>query len=1170
MSDRHGKALSRKYSLVAGVSVVPLVIVIVVLAGFQYRAQRDNQLEALQSRALAHNLVLSNVIEAVRDHVVALQSWAEIYLREAPDAASGMPGAAASAGRVVITRPAGGAAEPAPRERALAERLSRHMALTHRTRPYLRHSYFLSAGENLIGMFPGLGAQTWGEGLTEARVEAFMDQMFGSPLFAEAATRTDRRDYWTAPMHDPGGAGWMVANLAPVIADGGLVGVVGSAVLLDFLTGFLRAFDYPAGTLWLVDPTGQILASSRPPPARAQLPQLTEVLPGGPQLDALLGRSGAFQTVNGIHLLVQPVAGTPWRLLYAITRGELAAIILPRFVPYGIILAGLILTLLLAHLLRQKLIVGPALALVDYIRAESRDVHPVRPQLPDLWQPWLDAIAEAFEAKRASLEQIRDREQHFRTMAESHPVPVAIVGVDDRTILHASQAFADLFRLPLEQVHGMNAEFFYVEPEERRRLVEQLRAAHGAVQGFETRARRADGTVFPAALTSRLIDVEGRQAIVSAIVDLSEQKQAEAQIIEQREALRQSEQRFRTIAEAHPVPVSIVRRADRKVLYASAPFAELLHISREELYRLDSRRFYAKIGERLKVSGALRRHGAVRNVEITARRPDGTTFPAAITCELIDYEGEPAVISSVVDLTELKRVERELRESEQRFRVLAEAHPVPLFIVDLQNDTFLFASPPCAELLRMPLRDLIGGYTPQFYADLADRQPILEKLRRDGAINAHEVRLRRADGTEFWGAFTSRLITFQGREALVTAVIDLTERKQAEAEIARQREALHQSEKLNALGSLLASVAHELNNPLSVVVGYATMLRDMSTDPTTRERSIKIQAAAERCARIVRTFLAMARQKPAARGPVQVNQIIEAALEVAGYGLRTAGIEVVLDLDPALPEISADADQLTLVLTNLLVNAQHAVQTHPAPRRIEISSRQENGALRIDLADNGPGIPAEIAARIFEPFFTTKPQGVGTGIGLSVSRNIITAHGGEITAAAGPGGGARFSVVLPIVTSEQVAVTSEPAPASVPGRVLIVEDEAEVADMLAEILTRDGHQVTIATSGQDALRQLRGNGVDLIISDLRMPDLDGPGLHRALVERAPALAQRLVFITGDTLAADASSFLGSTGLPVIEKPVDPYDFRVRVRTYLTTLRGREGTTSTPAEPPPVS
>jgi PAS domain S-box-containing protein len=631
--------------------------------------------------------------------------------------------------------------------------------------------------------------------------------------------------------------------------------------------------------------------------------------------------------------------------------------------------------------------------------------------------------------RRAMERALRESEEHFRTIAESHPVPVAIVRLEDRRILHASQAFADLFGIPLAELPGQDIGRFYVDLEDRARLVAAL-DRNGAVHGFELLQRRADGTVFPTALTSRVIEFQGTRAIVSAILDLSEQKRQEAEIARQREALRESEQRFRTIAEAHPVPVLIVRRADRRILHASRPLVELLRVTPAEVRELTSRDIFANPEERQRIGRALREDRTVQDFEITMRRPDGSLFPAAITARPIRYQGEDAAVFGVVDLTEPKR---------------------------------------------------------------------------------------------------------------------------QEAEIARQREALHQSEKLNALGSLLANVAHELNNPLSVVVGYATMLRDQAPDPATRERAVKVQAAAERCARIVRTFLAMARRKPEAWGPVAMNQVVESALEVAGYGLRTADVEVVLDLAPDLPPALGDGDQLTLVLMNLIVNAQHALQTRPPPRRLEITTRERDGRVQVELADNGPGIPAEIAARIFEPFFTTKPQGAGTGIGLSVCQGIVSAHKGEIAVASQPSGGALFTVSLPATEGRPAAAPAREMPREIRGRILVVEDEAEIAQMVAEILGRDGHEVILAGSGREALARLEGAPVDLIISDVRMPDLDGPGLHGELTARSPALARRVMFMTGDVLTPETGSFLRGIALPVLEKPLDPYDLRLKVRDYLAEL-----------------
>ncbi|HSA82011.1 MAG TPA: ATP-binding protein, partial [Geminicoccaceae bacterium] len=241
---------------------------------------------------------------------------------------------------------------------------------------------------------------------------------------------------------------------------------------------------------------------------------------------------------------------------------------------------------------------------------------------------------------------------------------------------------------------------------------------------------------------------------------------------------------------------------------------------------------------------------------------------------------------------------------------------------------------------------------------------------------------------------------------------------------------------------------------------------------------------------------------------------------------------------------------------------QHALQTRSPPRRLEITTARQNGTVRIEVADNGPGIPTPIAERIFEPFFTTKPQGAGTGIGLSVCHNIVGAHHGEIAAASRPTGGAMFTISLPASEAGTPAPAAPAMSVGIRGRILIVEDEVEIAQMVAEVLRRDGHEIVLATSGREALARLAAEPVDLILSDLRMPDLDGPGLHRELAALAPALARRVVFVTGDVLTPETGRFLGETGLPVLEKPLDPYDLRLKVRSYLAQLgpvdRGEPG------------
>ncbi len=493
-----------------------------------------------------------------------------------------------------------------------------------------------------------------------------------------------------------------------------------------------------------------------------------------------------------------------------------------------------------------------------------------------------------------------------------------------------------------------------------------------------------------------------------------------------------------------------------------------------------------------------------------------------------------------LDITEHKATEAALRASEQRFRALIEAHPVPVVIAGLDDAKILYASPPAAALMRVSLDDFLRDRALSFYVDPNGRARLIAKIHRDGVLNDEEVRLRRGDGSEFWAALTSKLITFEGQPAMVAGITDLTERKRAEAEIARQREALYQSEKMSALGSLLAGIAHELNNPLSVVVLQAHLLEETTADANAHRRAGKIRLAADSCARIVRTFLAMARKRPPERDLVELADLVRSSLELMSYALRTTDIEVALDLDPELPPLWADASQISQVLVNLIVNAQQALSEAPRPRRLRIETRFEAAAerARLVLADNGPGVPTELRARIFEPFFTTKPVGLGTGIGLSVCNGIVRSHGGAIAVDEAAGGGAAFAVELPIARlgADGIRATQAPIVDLDPLTILVVDDEPEFVALLGEILAAEGHRVEPAANGKEALRRLEAGSYDLILSDVRMPELDGPGFYRQLQTRWPQLLDRIAFVTGDALGPAASRFLAESGVPCLEKP----------------------------------
>jgi two-component system NtrC family sensor kinase len=407
-----------------------------------------------------------------------------------------------------------------------------------------------------------------------------------------------------------------------------------------------------------------------------------------------------------------------------------------------------------------------------------------------------------------------------------------------------------------------------------------------------------------------------------------------------------------------------------------------------------------------------------------------------------------------------------------------------------------------------------------------------EALRADGSVIPVEVAIQEVPSS------VGRLFAASLR--------DITARKAAEDERARQREALHQAEKLTAMGSLLANVAHELNNPLSILLGHAVMLGE-EIEPGSEHAELvqRMHEAAERCAKIVRTFLDMARKKPTERREIQLNDLVRSALDLMTYGLRSRDIQIELDLDPRLPTVAADGDQLIQILVNLIVNAQQAMQEQAGPHRLRLATRAAGGGIVLEVADNGPGIPPDVQKKMFDPFFTTKAEGKGTGLGLSVCRAIVQAHEGTIAARNRPEGGALFRIELPVGGAEPAASAPTTAPAP-PTAALIVDDEAPIAAMLARIVRRLGYEVETAPDGATALRRLAERGFDLIISDIRMPGLDGPGLWRRIAAEHPRLARRMLFVTGDTLSGPAASFLAESGVPCIEKPFHPAQVRAAI------------------------
>lgn len=352
----------------------------------------------------------------------------------------------------------------------------------------------------------------------------------------------------------------------------------------------------------------------------------------------------------------------------------------------------------------------------------------------------------------------------------------------------------------------------------------------------------------------------------------------------------------------------------------------------------------------------------------------------------------------------------------------------------------------------------------------------------------------------------------------------------------RLQEQLIQSEKMSAIGQLIAGVAHDLNNPLASVVGFADFLIEEAAAPESlREPLEVIRNEAERAAKIVRSLLNFARKNEGERRLQPIGPILDETVMLLHNQLSALNIEISLEVADDIPPIAVDANQIQQVFVNLVNNAAQAMDADGVGDRVTILAKKWMDGVAVHIIDNGPGVPQEITEQVFEPFFTTKPEGEGTGLGLSICQGIVKEHGGRISLERRPGGGAEFTVELP----GSAAPAQEEAPAAVELghlKILVVDDEPHIQHYMRAALEAWGHSVQTASNGSEALTIVGSSTFDVIVTDLRMPTQGGREFYEELCQRNPDAAARVVFATGDTVRGDTMQFLESQGQPFLRKP----------------------------------
>lgn len=463
----------------------------------------------------------------------------------------------------------------------------------------------------------------------------------------------------------------------------------------------------------------------------------------------------------------------------------------------------------------------------------------------------------------------------------------------------------------------------------------------------------------------------------------------------------------------------------------------------------------------------------------------------------------------------------------------------------------------------------LGGYASQeemkdcpktiFYSE-DNPAELLEEIEKTSLKTGWtgDVMFQRKDGASFPAhlSTTPLRIADGSVEHVICVIRDITEEK------AMQEQLLHTG-KLSALSSLVSGVAHEINNPLSTIMGFSelSLMRDKN-DPRLKDDLIEIQIAAKRVHKIVKGFLTFSRRQTIRKEMQDINLLLEEMLSVIQYDFKLNNILLETQYAEALPYFYGDKQQIHQVFVNLLTNAKHAVEEGGGEGKVGVQTLCEDGKIKVFVKDTGAGIPEKNRARLFEPFFTTKETGKGTGLGLSVSLGIVTQHGGSLCLAEEDGWSTVFCVGLPsdAVVEEIMARPEDAAREQWAGgnghaeflrkKVLVVDDEEKIRMMLREWLVGLGCKVELAEDGGKAIQKIEKCEYDCIICDMRMPNVTGEDVFLFLEESFPHLARRILFSTGDVVNGSTRLFLEEKNCAYLEKPFLFGEFMEKVSVML--------------------
>ena len=738
---------------------------------------------------------------------------------------------------------------------------------------------------------------------------------------------------------------------------------------------------------------------------------------------------------------------------------------------------------------------------------------------------------------------ISKSQQGYRDLIDSFDDVLLALTLDGQ-IRAVNRSFSDLVDTPFQQIIGKPLIDFVQESSgEGAKLVERAmprfmerRNWAGVVQ---VRLKSQSAVFYFDCVAHAMMRGDEIQGITVLARDVS--------------ALRKNEARFTELFESLQEGIYITT-PEGSILEVNPALVRMLgYDSKEELLKRQVAEIFVDAAERKNILEQIEHQSAFQGREITLIRKDGTSIVCLNTAaavrdnsgQVVRYQG------ALMDITERREMERRLHQQQEFARRLVDSFPDLILVLDADSH-YTFTSPRCSEVL---------GYSPEETQNMQfggrthpEDLPAALSLYKDilagkQTLASLEIRVRHKLGD--WRRIRFNFSPLSDEKGNIEGVVlsgrDVTDLKRLE-------EQLIQAEKLAAMGQMLAGVAHELNNPLTAILGVTELLRERggADEPTKRQLELTHRQA-RRAARIVQNLLEFSRPASPQKKPLDLNNLLDRTLQLHEHSLRRNNIEVDFHPQAGLPGVIGDANQLIQVFLNLVTNAEQAIREVRDTGRIQIRAGRNGNQLTITVQDDGVGIRPEALPRIFDPFYTTKRPGGGTGLGLSICMSIIREHGGNIEAETLPAGGSAFTIYLPAASglvSEAVPVLPEPGVASLEairpaadflrGRsVLVLDDEESLRMLLQEGLAAHGLRVDCAANTEEVLALLRRSSYDVLLCDLHLSSggftVDGRDAASRILESAGAQKPLVIYMTGDLL--DTASGAAGGGEPVcLQKP----------------------------------